>query len=173
MLNELDARTRLKNKTAISWHEYIGNESILATMRLFNAAQFIVGYHGAGLLNCIFSRVEHPHVYEITTFMDLNSTKSWRSYVGATCRSWNPAVRVVIQKLPQVLHANGPSGNVNHMKLRRAPPSVVDHAIKNLRYVALTSSDLNAIAAAAMRSCQICRCDGIDKDAYGRKKCLP
>jgi hypothetical protein len=71
---------------------FYGNESVKDTFRLFQSAQVVVGYHGAGLANTAFCKND-TLVIEISLFMDLNMTKHWRtnSEVGILNKglTWN------------------------------------------------------------------------------------
>lgn len=118
------------------WMAYMGVESVYETLRMFGGSDTVVGYHGAGLINSIFSRAERPHVHELTTFCDLESKRRWRAYLGYAAQRWNPGIITSVQalRLEPLLLANA-------MRLQ----NVSDHTIKNLRWVKLTRSNIISI----------------------------
>ncbi len=58
-----------------------GTESVAQTMGIFSQSRVIVGYHGAGLANALFTPLGTV-VLEYTTMSDINSTTLWRSNAG-------------------------------------------------------------------------------------------
>ena len=54
---------------------YRGTESMAATLRLFRSAAAVVGVHGAGFANAIFSVAT---VVEVTMYVDSNHSRHWR-----------------------------------------------------------------------------------------------
>ena len=58
-----------------------GNETVVQTMAAFSQSKVIVGYHGAGLVNALFSP-PGAVVLEFTTMRDVNTTALWRSNAG-------------------------------------------------------------------------------------------
>ena len=115
------------------WLTYFGTEPVTETLKTFSGASAVVGYHGAGLLNVVFSRARDPRVHELTTFIDLKHSKRWRSYIGFIAHQWNSKVLASVQTIPLkcMLEAN-------HVKRRK----VSDKDIKNLIWVHLTSADV-------------------------------
>ena len=91
-VHERGLLARLRTTTNLIWHAYTGAEPVVATLRLFGNARTVVGFHGAGLLNMAFSRAPRPHVHELSTFISLDSSKRWRSYLGDTVTVWNETV---------------------------------------------------------------------------------
>ena len=131
-----DAILRNLNVNGRRWHVYRGFEPLAQTLRIFGGAKEVVGYHGAGLLNVVFSRFDTPRVHEISTFRDLKGRRQWRAYVGAIARKWNPRVHQTIQRIPlaHILAANKlPLGNLS------------DREIKNLHWVHLSEDDISDI----------------------------
>jgi hypothetical protein len=57
---------------------FYGHESSKETFQLFQSAQVVVGYHGAGLANVAFCK-NSTLAIEISVFMDFQMTKHWRS----------------------------------------------------------------------------------------------
>ena len=115
---------------------YTGNEPARRTMDLFQNAKYLVGYHGAGLVNAVFMR-NHTKILEISTYQNLNNTVPWRSNLPSVTRWGTYVTRVLRLPLEQVLSAN------------KAPYRVKDpdHYIKYLKRVRLTDADLREIVA--------------------------
>jgi hypothetical protein len=130
-------------KSEQAWEVYRGTEPLLATLNLFGAAQAVAGYHGAGLLNVVFSLSPRPRVHEITTFSRINSTSRWRAYVGDVARHWNSKIKRSIQMIPleNVMSANG----IPHNK------TLSDRDIKDLRWVPLSEDDMNHLKDTLVR----------------------
>ena len=66
----------LSQATGLRTLRYFGNESIDQTLQYFAHAQGVVGYHGAGMFNAVWT----PHAmccHELTTFVDRNSSSPW------------------------------------------------------------------------------------------------
>lgn len=61
--------------------EFHGNESTAQTMAMFPQSKVIVGYHGTGLANALFSP-PGTIVLEFTTMRDIASNALWRSNAG-------------------------------------------------------------------------------------------
>ena len=133
-LEEDELFRALSGSATDPWVRYDGSASLRMTVLLFSRAQHVVGFHGAGLLNALFSRHPRPHVHEISTFIDTDSRLKWRHYVGRIARRWNGAIRVTTQfiPLPRLLRVNA-----------GFDPRV--HALKNIRWVSLTTRDVRAI----------------------------
>lgn len=115
-----------------------GNESVVDVARAFVYARAIVGYHGAGFANAVFSRCNATLV-EVSTYSDEANARLWRSNI-ASLRRWRQFGQTHTLHLPlqQVLRANG------DIPYRHHDP---DHFVKNLRNVSLTDSDAWQIAA--------------------------
>ena len=113
---------------------YNVTESVPQTVEIFRNAHFVVGYHGAGLANVYFMK-NFTRVLEISTFVDLNNSKHWRTNMQEVTRYGTYFRRVVRLPLQQLLQAN----NVTY---RDRDP---DHYIKNLRWVSLKHQDIRSI----------------------------
>ncbi len=134
--NEAALLKQLREHGKRRWLTYFGTEPVTETLKTFSGASAVIGYHGAGLLNIVFSRARHPRVHELTTFIDLKHSKRWRSYVGFIAHKWNPKVLASVQTIPLscILAAN-------HIKRR----TISDKEIKNLRWVHLTNADVEIV----------------------------
>lgn len=150
--------------TSPRWRTYHGNESLLDTLRLFGDADVVFGFHGAGLMNAVFSRQPCVRVHELTTYASLGAEARlnasgydvqtdgrlvvhgghgmperyvWRSYVGRMAHRWNPRVRysVHVLRLEPLLRANG----VAQLTPKLGP-------YKALRRVPLSDGDIREIA---------------------------
>ena len=125
---------QLRERGEKRWLSYFGTESVKETLKLFSGASAVLGYHGAGLLNVVFSRAPVPRVHELTTFVDLEQTKKWRSYIGGVAHRWNTRVVASTQAIPLkgILEAN-----------RISVDDIYRIGIKNVRFVRLTAHDVN------------------------------
>ena len=159
--------SRLSKETALSFRLYRGNESVLSTLRLFARASAIVGIHGAGHANAVFT-VTPVCVIELSTYLfdqtwqkrcglsvpPANATwiwngtwvMPWRSSRG-TIPPWNPKIAWHCYRvsLGQVLDANGWPCN--------APPSPLEHRLKKMTWVQLGDHDVDNIAE-TIRGCR-------------------
>ena len=113
---------------------YKGTESAQTTVQIFQKARYLVGYHGAGLVNAFFMN-NGTRILEISTYQDLNNTVPWRSNMKEVTKYGSYEQRVLRVPLQQLLEAN----NVSH---RDRDP---DHFVKNLRHVSLTREDIQQI----------------------------
>jgi hypothetical protein len=109
---------------------YYGNESFKETIEIFANAQVVVGYHGAGLANAIFSPWG-AIVLEYTTFHDMNATHLWRS---------NSAVAKMHGGLTWLRHAIDIDRLTDLDTLANSTDT--DHFIKGLRDVTLTGATM-------------------------------
>lgn len=96
-LDEVRLLRSLRETTGQQWQTYKGSETV-EDLRLFRSARTAVGFHGAGLMNMVFSQAPLPQVYEVTT--RLNGGKLWRSYLGKIVRTWNSRARGVVHVVP-------------------------------------------------------------------------
>jgi hypothetical protein len=119
------------------WRVYHGWETVAETLRLFGAAHASIGFHGAGLINMVFSQTPCPHVHELTTLRRVGSSDRWRSYIGTIVKTWNPRVHKTIQTIPleRILMANGFPSHAN----------ISDSAIKNLIWIPVTMQEVHII----------------------------
>jgi len=113
---------------------FTGRESPWETAAIFQDARYVVGYHGAGLANLFFSN-NGTRVLEVTTFLDLESTWTWRSNMPEVTRYGQFKTRVLRIPLQQLLSANHASYT----------SSDTDHFIKDLKWVSLTAHDVREI----------------------------
>merc|ERR1719436_1153397 len=75
---------------------YFGSESVVDTIRLFNQAAGVVGYHGAAWANVMFSA--YPHcLHQISTWENLGGTKQWRVNTEV---SLNPQGQLHVYNIP-------------------------------------------------------------------------
>lgn len=57
---------------------YQGNEGIREAVQLFAPADVVIGFHGAGFINCMWSKAGSLAL-EISALQDWNGTKKWRT----------------------------------------------------------------------------------------------
>ena len=99
---------------------FYGNETTEGTVRAFSEARAVVGYHGAGLVNCLFCR-PGTMVVEITTFREQASSHEMQVWRANT---------------PHIFHGLGLDFSlhvVEHHHLRPGVPENVtdwDHTLK-------------------------------------------
>lgn len=111
---------------------YTGAESPLETVRVFQRARYLVGYHGAGLVNAYFMH-NATRILEISTFTDLNNTRPWRSNMKEVTKYGDFRTRILRLPIQQILHGAAYRHNDT------------DHFIKDLKYVPLTRHDIEGI----------------------------
>merc|ERR1740121_2745271 len=120
----------------IGYAEYLGSMSIPDTIRLFMNAAGTIGYHGAALVNALFT-ARPSCIMEISTYMDKAGKMEWRTNKWLATEhallSWH-TIYVQVQTLL----------TVNREKLPWYVPGR-SKWIKNLRWVNLADSDLAAI----------------------------
>jgi hypothetical protein len=109
---------------------FYGNETFKETIEIFADAQVVVGYHGVGLANAIFSPWG-AIVLEYTTFQDMNATRPWRS---------NSAVAKMHGGLTWLRHAIDIDRLTDLDTLANSTDT--DHFIKDLRDVTLTGATM-------------------------------
>ena len=121
---------------------YTGRESVPKTIQMFRSADFLVGYHGAGLINAYFMR-NSTRILEISTYKDLNNTIPWKSNMKHVTKYGEFYSKVLRIPLQQLLAANP----TRRYGFRPDNRSAVDprHFIKNLKYVRLTHKDVEQI----------------------------
>ena len=110
---------------------YTGKESAMQTVQIFQKARYLVGYHGAGLVNAYFMN-NGTRILEISTYRDLNNSVPWRSNMKEVTKHGTFVTHVLRLPIQQVLKAN----NVTY---RRHDP---DHFVKDLKFVSLTKNDV-------------------------------
>lgn len=114
---------------------YEGTEAADVTLRAFASARAVVGYHGAGFANALFSP-KHTRLVEVSTYVDEANRRPWRSNVGALAR-WRSFGATHVLRLPvqQILCANGVSYRQKD----------ADHFLKDLPFVSLTEANVRRI----------------------------
>ena len=113
---------------------YYGTETPLNTVRIFQKARYLVGYHGAGLVNAYFMQ-NSTCILEISTFTDLNNSRPWRSNMKEVTKYGTFDAQVLRIPIQQLL-------NSNRVKYRARD---TDHFVKKLKYVTLTDNDVRTI----------------------------
>ena len=115
---------------------------------MFRSADFLVGYHGAGLINAYFMR-NSTRILEISTYKDLNNTIPWKSNMKHVTKYGEFYSKVLRIPLQQLLAANP----TRRYGFRVDNRSVVDpdHFVKNLKYVRLTNKDVEQIVNFGMK----------------------
>ena len=122
-------RSGLSNKGKVV--VYTGKESVMLTVQIFQKARYLVGYHGAGLVNAYFMN-NGTRILEISTYSDLNNIVPWRSNMKEVTKYGTFATHVLRLPIQQLLKTN----NVTY---RRNDP---DYFVKNLKFVSLTKNDV-------------------------------
>jgi hypothetical protein len=111
---EFEDGTYQRLSAALAWTRsalrvYVGTERLLDVLTIFHSAESIVGYHGAGFANAVFSR--HACAHELTTFKtlrnDISKENIWRSnmervLIHTTKLSWH----IHLIPLEQMVMAN-------------------------------------------------------------------
>ena len=119
------------------WHVQIfhGNETAAQTMAMFAQSKVVIGYHGAGLANALFSPAG-TIVLEFTTMKDVDSMALWRT---------NAAIERIHSNMTWIQHAvdldhldNGQGSAGAFVDAVRATPDR-DHLIKDIKYVHISS----------------------------------
>ena len=142
--------------TSAPWRVYHGNEPLLATMRLFGHADVVSGYHGAGLINAVFSRHPCLRLHEVDTYSSLNASQharrrnasstadAWRGYLGRMVQRWKPRVRISLQLVPlePILAANG-----------RATDGKTLTKMKKLKHIPLSNADICQMVLLTLPGC--------------------
>jgi len=109
---------------------YYGNESFTETVEIFANARVVVGYHGAGFANTIFSPWD-TIVLEYTTFHDMNGTRLWRT---------NVKIAQIHGGLTWLRHGIDMDRLTDLDTLEKNHDT--DHFIKDLKYVQLTGATM-------------------------------
>ena len=116
-------RAALRRSTGRAVLSYFGNESVADTVRLFAAAAGVVGYHGAGLANAMFT--PRPQcVLEYSCAFGGDPPQLWRSN-GPRVAAWTPMLRwdVLVLPLTQLLSTNAKRGTEQLRRAQRAGAS--------------------------------------------------
>ena len=113
---------------------YTGTESPRKTIKIFQNARCLVGYHGAGLVNAYFMN-NATRILEITTYTDLNNTATWRRNMNEVTKYGSFAKHLLRIPIQQLLRTNNVSFRAND----------TDHFVKNLKYVSLTAKNVKTI----------------------------
>jgi hypothetical protein len=101
---------------------YRGDESLAQTIRLFHSAAVVVGYHGAGLVNTIFSR--NTLAIEVSTYLHppQYSSKKWRTLKDAVAEWKTPLKWLTVwvdhehlRPRPPTHHSQGMKFEWNHL----------------------------------------------------------
>jgi len=120
----------------IGYAEYVGKASIADTIKLFMNAAGTIGYHGAALVNALFT-ARSSCIMEITTYIDKAGKMEWRTNewlaTEHTRLSWHK-IHIDIQTLLTINGQNLPWYVPGRSKW-----------VKNLHYVDLLDSDVAAI----------------------------
>lgn len=114
---------------------YTGQESPRATIEIFQKARYLVGYHGAGLVNAYFMN-NSTRILEISTYTDLNNSVPWRTNMKEVTKYGKFETQVIRLPIQQLLRANNVSRYVT---------TDPDHFVKGLKYVSLTQQDVQRI----------------------------
>ena len=109
---------------------YYGNESFKETVEIFANARVVVGYHGAGFANAVFSPWG-TIVLEYTTFYDMNGTRLWRT---------NGKIAQIHGGLAWLRHGIDVDRLTDLDTLANTHDT--DHFIKDLKYVQLTGATM-------------------------------
>lgn len=140
-----------RSRDGLGFFEFTPNMTVKQTLDIFTNAAGVVGYHGAGHANTLFTG--HPScVMEISTYRSLEG-KPWRSNSELANQNdmlfWH-TVRVKLQtllsanayagKLPGILKSRGPMDKFGHTD--RKLEVARSRWIKNLRNVRLLSDDI-------------------------------
>jgi len=121
----------------IGYKEYLGSASIPDTIRLFMNAAGTIGYHGAALVNALFT-TRRSCIMEITTYTDKEGQYEWRTNewlaTEHTLLSWQK-IHIPLQNLL----------TINNVTLPWYRGAKRNKWIKNLRYIDLSDSDVAAV----------------------------
>ena len=128
--NALRSELGKKGKVVV----YTGKEDPRKTVEIFQKARYLVGYHGAGLVNAYFMNNE-TRILEITTYTDLNNSVPWRSNMKEVTKYGRFDTSVLKLPIQQLLRTNNVSYTTHD----------TDHFIKDLKFVSLTKSDVRKI----------------------------
>ncbi|KAL1522360.1 hypothetical protein AB1Y20_017352 [Prymnesium parvum] len=143
----------LQKRTRRDVRVFSGEESARETVRLFANAAGIVGYHGAGFANAVFTQ-RRACVLELSPAF---GREAWRTN-GLAMMRWTPVLAWDILMLPltQLLRANGQNvelakvlvdGSSRIQSLRRRGKALLEHLNVEL------TEDQSIVAAATISSC--------------------
>jgi len=113
---------------------YYGHEGVADTVRMFARAAEVVGYHGGGMVNTLFSARRHC-IHHISTFKDVQGQLQWRVN-GETRLNKQGSFNVYSIPLIDILDGNDVA--VDHFDEIEDK----DHFIKDLRWVPLAEYHL-------------------------------
>jgi hypothetical protein len=128
----------------VGYAEYFGSESITDTLRLFTNAVGTVGFHGAALVNTLFTTIPSC-VMEFTTYLDDASTHEWRTNQALALQNRFLSWHKVPINIKTLLTVNGLKAPWFQGKKR-------DKWIKHFHFVNLEDSDLAAVDE-GLRTC--------------------
>lgn len=128
--NELCSKLSKEGKVVV----YTGKESTIETVEIFQKARYLVGYHGAGLVNAYFMN-NRTRILEITTYQDRNNSVPWRSNMKEITKYGSFVTRVLRLPIQQLLKTNNVTYKINDP----------DHFVKNLKFVGLEKEDVQKI----------------------------
>jgi len=134
MLKRVERTHVLKSQAVLGVTEYSGQESIKNTFEIFTNAASVIGYHGAGFANALFT-ARPSCMMELSTWKDLESTRPWRTNRFLTKESPYLFWHTLHIKLQTLLDANPAVA-----KAKR----VADY-IKELRIIQLSESDVSTL----------------------------
>jgi len=124
---------------------YQGTESHSDTIAIFRNAALIVGFHGAGFANALFSRRQPVYVYEWSTYQNVNNTVPWRANSPELVKWMGgqlPGQMISrVERFP-IQQLGFSNGTISHH------PDI-DHLIKDQKWIRLTTEDIDRVAAFA------------------------
>jgi len=96
-----------------------GSQSARVTMELFARQQGVVGYHGAGLANSVFTP-RHACVVEVSLWLDATRREPFRVMPARRISSWNPQLEWMTYRLDwsRARRANLNTDWLQHIKLQ-------------------------------------------------------
>lgn len=130
----------------IGYTEYVGTEPVTDVFRIFTNAAGIIGYHGAALVNAVFTAIPSC-VMEFTAYRDEHEQRVWRTNKALALENSFLSWHVLPIKLQTLLTVNG-------LKPKWFPGKDMrrDKWIKHFHYVNLLDSDLAALDE-GLRTC--------------------
>jgi hypothetical protein len=164
--DEATLATQLQRASGLPTVLYTGEQSLADTIALFARADVVVGIHGAGLTNTIFT----PHrvcVVELSSWVDKAHKTRWRTsgdYVGRTDSAvprWNHLIAWQVHRLtPEQIVASYSQEKQRHFWSDAPDPSMLnekrepvkpnrkqDLMLLDAPIFKLTPQDIDAIAA--------------------------
>jgi hypothetical protein len=127
------ARARA-GQAKLGFLEYSGQESIKSTFDIFTNAAGVVGYHGAGFANVLFT-ARPSCVIELTTWTSLEKIRTWRTNKFLAKESPHLSWRILQIELQTLIDAN-------NVKLEQIKS--VDW-VKELKVIRLLDSDVRNV----------------------------